>query len=75
MMSQKSTTDLSIILNQPHQEPEMKFEVEPILRFRGRTSHDFKPLKERNRNGEPSEIRPPRYFADRNNHHYFKLLV
>jgi len=74
-MSQQSTTDSSIISNKQHQEPEMKFEVEPALKFRGRTSHEFIPLNERKRNGGPSETRPPRYFADRNNHHYLKLLV
>jgi hypothetical protein len=74
-MTQQSTTVSSTILNEDHEELRMKFEVELALKFRGRTPGDFKPKKPTNRDGEPSEARPPRYFADRNNKHIFNLLV
>ncbi len=74
-MTQQSTTDSSTILNEDHEEPRMKFEVQPALKFLGRTSSDFKPKKPTNRDSEPSEARPPRYFADRNNKRVLTLLV
>ena len=42
----------------------MRLEVEPTLRFRGRTPGDFKPNE-----------RLPRYFADRNGRTFLYLLV
>jgi hypothetical protein len=74
-MEKQSTTDSSTILNEDHEEPRMRFEVELALKFRGRTPGDFKPKKPTNRDSEPSEARPPRYFADRNNKRVFNLLV
>lgn len=53
----------------------MRFEVQPALFFRGRKASDFKPVKLRDRNGQLSKPRPPRYFADRENRHYLALLV
>jgi hypothetical protein len=53
----------------------MKLEIEPALKFRGRTGGDFKPKKKQNRKGKPSKTGPPRYFADRNNNRVFYLLV
>jgi len=46
----------------------MKFDVEPIKRFRSRTKGDF--LNNKNAKSEA-----PRYFANRNKEHCFKLLV
>jgi len=74
-MAQQLTTDCSMILNQEDEKHKMKFEVEPALRFRGRTSHEFKPMKAQKRNGEASKAASPRYFADRDNHRYLNLLV
>jgi len=54
---------------------EMKFQVEPALRFRGRTRHENKPKKELKRNGQKSKPNKPRHFADRNENHFFNLLV
>ncbi len=67
-MAQQLTTDYSMILNQEVEEHKMKFEVEPALRFRGRTSHEYKPKKATKSNS-------PRHFADRNDQHAFNLLV
>ncbi len=74
-MGEQPTGDSSTILNEDHEEPRMKFEVEPALKFCGRTQGDFKPKKRTNRRGEPSKPRPPRYFADRNNKRVLNLLV
>jgi len=46
----------------------MKFDVEPIERFRSRTKGDF--LNNKNAKSEA-----PRYFANKNNKPCFKLLV
>ncbi|CAF3737355.1 unnamed protein product [Rotaria sordida] len=64
-----------ISLNNKFEIEKMKFEIEPTLKFRGRTLTDFKPKKAQKRNGEPSEPRPPRYFRDRNHRGYLNLLI
>jgi hypothetical protein len=74
-MAEQPTTDSPTISNEDHEEQRMRFEVEPALKFRGRTSGDFKPTKPTNRDGEPSKARPPRYFADRNDKCVLILLV
>jgi hypothetical protein len=53
----------------------MKLENEPIEVFRGRTRHEYKPKNALRRNGEPSKINSPSYFADRFNNHWLNLLV
>ena len=53
----------------------MRLEVEPTLRFRGRTPGDFKRKKATNGDGEELTARPPRYFADRNGKTCLYLLV
>jgi hypothetical protein len=74
-MAEQPTTDSPTISNEDHEEQRMRFEVEPALKFRGRTPGDFKPKKPINCYGEPSEARSPRYFADRNNKRVLILLV
>jgi hypothetical protein len=53
----------------------MRFEIEPALKFRGRTKHEYKPKKPLKRNRQPSKPYSPRYFADRNGKHVLTLLV
>jgi len=53
----------------------MRFAVEPREKFRGRTLHEIIPMKENDAYGQPSQPRAPSYFADRNNHYYFQLLI
>ena len=48
--------------------PKMGFRVPPAQKFRGRTLGDYV-------DKETGKLRPPRYFADRNDHHWFHLLV
>jgi hypothetical protein len=69
---QQSVTDIAIASNQ---ENEMRFEVDPTPRFRGRTSSDFIPKKAHTRKGKPSKPRPPRYFTDGRTRQYLNLLV
>jgi hypothetical protein len=57
------------------QKKDMKLENEPIEVFRGRTRHEYKPKNALKRNGEPSKINSPSYFADRLNNHWLDLLV
>ncbi|CAF4008475.1 unnamed protein product [Rotaria sp. Silwood2] len=73
--SEQSTENRQTVLNDEHEAEKMRFEIEPALEFRGRTAHDFKPKKAERRNGKPSEVRAPRYFADQNNRHYLNLLI
>jgi hypothetical protein len=54
---------------------DIRLEIEPTLKFRGRTSHEYKPMKALKRNSQPAKPRPPCYFADRKNNHYLNLLV
>lgn len=58
-----------------NQELEMKFAIEPALKFRGRTRTDNKPKKKLKRNGEPATPNRPRHFADRNGTNVLILLV
>ncbi|CAF3682351.1 unnamed protein product [Rotaria sp. Silwood1] len=67
--------NLSEALNDELEIDKMRFENEPALKFRGRTSRDFKPKKATKRNGKPSEPRPPRYFQDCSHHRYLSLLI
>ena len=76
MVSESVITDVPTTSNHEHQEEEeMRFEVEPALKFRGRTKHEFKPMKALTRKGQPSKPYPPRYFMDRNHRRYLNLLV
>lgn len=67
--------NISVILNNDNPVERLRFEIDPALNFRGRKATDFKPKKSTKRNGESSEPMAPRYFADRENHHYLNLLV
>ncbi|CAF1401178.1 unnamed protein product [Rotaria sordida] len=69
------TENTSVILNNQNAVERMKLEVEPALYFRGRKATDFKPKKSTTRKGKPSKPMAPRYFPDRENHHYLNLLI
>lgn len=72
--SSTSTTSLNI-----HQKPDqqgIRFETEPIEKFRGRMLTDMRPKSVIRRDGQlQSTKKHPSYFPDRNNQHFLRLLV
>ena len=69
------TENNAVILSNQSSVERMSLEIEPALYFRGRKNTDFRPKRSTKRNGKPSEPMAPRYFPDRENHHYLNLLV
>ena len=69
------TENISVILDNRNPVERMRLELEPALYFRGRKATDFKPKKSTKRNGKQAKPMAPRYFPDRENHHYLNLLV
>ena len=78
-VEQSSSNDPGMLANgilvSSSSDERMRLEVEPTLRFRGRTPGDFKRKKATNGDGEELTARPPRYFADRNGKTCLYLLV
>ncbi|CAF0969770.1 unnamed protein product [Rotaria magnacalcarata] len=53
----------------------IRLEIELALEFRGRTLREFEPKKTEHHDGQPLKPGPPRYFPDKNNNNYLRLLL
>ncbi|CAF1364223.1 unnamed protein product [Adineta steineri] len=71
-IEQQSTTNSPAALSQLIK---MLLEVDIAEGHRGRTRGEFIPKKSVKRNGQPSELGPPRYFSDQNGNTYLNLLM